>query len=157
VHRSVGLRPSRIGTGGRGTGGARTPLGVNVGAGAVLVVVAGLIAAVIPAVDGPERLAVLAVAAGLFAAWSVDVVAVAATVLLVWLVDDGFLVDRLGRLAWHGWPDAYRIGVLVLAGALGLALGAGVLLARRARSRQRFDTQFRQVLADANNRQGDNK
>jgi hypothetical protein len=111
----------------------RTPVGVDVAAGAVLVVAAAVVAGVVPAVDGSARLAVLALAVGVFAAWSVDAVAVAAVTLLAWLVDNGFLVDRLGQLGWHGWPDAYRIAALVLAGGLGWSFGAVAGRVRRVR------------------------
>lgn len=134
---------------------ARTPFGVDVTAGAVLVVAAALVAALVPAADGAARLAVLAVAVGLFAAGTVDAVAVAAVTLLAGLVDNGFLVDRFGQLGWHGWPDAYRIAALVLAGALGWSVGAAAGRVRRARARWRFDARWYQLLASAGGGEGD--
>src|SRR4051812_30330915 len=109
------MRSARIRPPVAGAARARTPLGIDVAAGTALVVAAAFAAGLIPATDGSARIVVLAVAVGLFAAWTVDAVAVAAVTVLAWLVDNGFLVDRLGQLGWHGWPDAYRIAALVLA------------------------------------------
>jgi hypothetical protein len=127
---------------------ARTPVGIDVGIGAAVVVAAGLVAAAVPAADGWARVAVLAVVTGLFAALTVDPVAVAVMVLLAWLVDDGFLVDRLGQLGWRGWPDLYRFAALVAAGGLGLAAGGTRLLIVRARARRRSGTGRREPLAE---------
>jgi hypothetical protein len=136
-------------------GRAGTPVGIDVAAGAVLVVVAGLVAAAVPAAGGPARLVVLAVAVGLFAALAVDPVALAVVVLLACLVDNGFLVDRQGQLDWHGWPDVYRIGSLVAAAGLGLAVGAVGAWVRRTRARRRVGDRWYAPLAGAHDAEGE--
>src|SRR5262245_14556154 len=96
----------------------------GIGLGAVAVVVAGLIAAAVPAGDQPWRFGVMVAAVVAFAALSGDVVAVACAAGLAWLVVNGFLVDRFGELSWHGQADLYRALMLTLAGVLGLLIAA---------------------------------
>ena len=59
-----------------------TPTGLAIGAGAVALVVAAIIAAAIPSADAGWRFAIMAVAVGLFAAISLDQRALAAVVVL---------------------------------------------------------------------------
>ncbi len=101
----------------------RTPVGINVASGTGMVIAAALVAAPIPSTHSGWRFALVAVAVGLFAAVTLDQLALAGVTLLGWLVVNGFLVDRLGDLSWHGSPDLYRMLLLVVAGAVGLALG----------------------------------
>jgi hypothetical protein len=51
------------------------------------------------------------------------------------LVVNGFLIDRLGELSWHGSSDLYRMLLLLVCGAFGLAVGEVYrqLVALRAR------------------------
>jgi hypothetical protein len=105
-----------------------TPVGINVAVGAAAITTALFAASVVPIVDPQWRCAVVAGALGLFAAVTVDWVAVSAVVLPTWMVMNGFLVNRLGDLTWHGWADLDRFLALVAAGGIGLAVGA----ARRA-------------------------
>jgi hypothetical protein len=65
---------------------------------------------------------VMVIAVGLFAALTNDVLALIPVVALAWLVVNGFLVDRLGELSWHGWPDLFRLSLLACAGYVGLAI-----------------------------------
>jgi hypothetical protein len=88
-----------------------------------MVVAAALVAAPIPSTHSGWRFAVVAVAVGLFAALTLDGLALAGVAVLGWLVVNGFLVDRLGELSWHGSSDLYRMLLLVVAGAFGLAVG----------------------------------
>ena len=53
-----------------------------------------------------------------------DRVAAAWAAGLAWLVVNGFLVDRVGELPWHGPADVYRAAMLTLAGVLGLLIAA---------------------------------
>jgi hypothetical protein len=108
-----------------------TPVGVNLAAGAAAVVVAAMVAALVPAVDGGRRVAVLAVVVGGFAAVTADPRAVAGVGLVAWLVDNGFLVDRVGVLSWHGSADLYRAVVLAAAGGAGLLIRALVAMEER--------------------------
>jgi hypothetical protein len=118
---------------------ARTPVGVNVGIGAALVVAAALVAAGIPAAHKGWRLDVVVVAVAVAAAVTADHLAMAAVVPLGWLVADGFLEDRSGELTWRGSADMYLILLLVVAAAVGLAAGEarGLIAARRDRRRKR--------------------
>jgi hypothetical protein len=102
----------------------RMPSGIVIAFGALTIVAAAALAGVIPASDNDPRLAVMAGALAVYAACCHDVVAVLAVVPLAWLVQDGFLVDRFGVLVWRGWSDVDRLGLLVLAAAVGLAAGA---------------------------------
>jgi hypothetical protein len=103
---------------------AETPAGILIAIGAVTVVAAAALAGQVPVADTGVRLAVMAAAIAIYAALWVDFVAVAAVVLLAWLVQDGFLLDRYGVLVWRGWSDLARLGLLVAAALVGLAVGA---------------------------------
>lgn len=101
-----------------------TPVGINITVGAVAMVVSAFIAARIPTADPQLRCAVVALAIGGFAAFTVDRRALVAVILPAWLIMNGFLVNRLGDLSWHGTADVDRFLVLVVAGAAGLVAGA---------------------------------
>jgi hypothetical protein len=103
---------------------AETPVGILIAIGAVTVVAAAAVAGQVPVADTGLRLAVMAAAMAVYAAFSFDVLAVAAVVPLAWLVQDGFLLDRYGVLVWRGWSDLARLGLLVAAALVGLAVGA---------------------------------
>jgi hypothetical protein len=103
---------------------AETPVGILIAIGAVTVVAAAALAGQVPVADSGVRLFVMAAAIAVYSAFSVDVVAVAAVVPLAWLVQDGFLLDRYGVLEWRGWSDLARLGLLVAAALVGLAVGA---------------------------------
>jgi hypothetical protein len=102
-----------------------TPTGLAIGAGAVGLVAASIVAAAIPSADAGWRFAIMAVAVGLFAAISLDQRALAGVAVLAALIYNGFLEDRLGQLAWHG-TDLWRLLILVTVSAFGLAVGEGV-------------------------------
>ena len=113
----------------------RTPVGINLAAGTGIVIAAALLAAVIPSAHTGWRFTVVALAVGLFAALTLDQLALAGVAALGWLVVNGFLVDHLGELSWHGSADLYRMLLLVVAGGFGLAAGEVYrqLVALRAR------------------------
>lgn len=100
-----------------------TPVGINVTVGAVVIVAAAFLAAHVPVAEGQWRCAVVAAAVGLFAAFTVDPRAVAAVLVPTWLIMNGFLVNRLGDLSWHGTADVDRFLVLTAAAVVGLAIG----------------------------------
>ena len=83
----------------------------------------------------------MAVAVGLFAAISLDQIALAGIALLASLIYNGFLEDRSGQLAWHGSGDLWRLLLLVTVSAGGLAVGECVRFVAnlRARSAPAFD------------------
>ncbi|HEU0238723.1 MAG TPA: hypothetical protein VFR11_05505 [Micromonosporaceae bacterium] len=111
------------------------PTGLAVGLGAVWIIVAAVIAAAIPVPDAEWRFAVMAIAVGLFAAFSLDQVALAVVAVLAFAVSNGFLEDRLGQLSWHGAGDLWRLLLLVMASALGLGVGEAVRFAAALRFR----------------------
>jgi hypothetical protein len=92
-----------------------TPTGISAAIGAGMLVVAAFLSAALPPSAGDVRLGVLALALAGFAALTVDPRAVAAVGVLAFLVLDGFLVNQLGELSWHGQADQTRL--LILAGA----------------------------------------
>jgi hypothetical protein len=104
-------------------GGERTPVGINLAGGALTLVVVALGAGTLPASAPWWRFAALAAAVGGFAAVTLDEVALAGVVLVGWLIANGFQENRLGELSWHGSPDLWRVMVLVVSGASGLAVG----------------------------------
>jgi hypothetical protein len=108
------------------------PLGINTAIGAVAVVVC----CIVPAGQDPQgrdaRFALVAFGVGVFAAAVGDLASVAVTVGVAFLLSDGFVESHYGDLVWHGRPDVVRIGVLCVAGIVGLVIG---VLRRRAERR----------------------
>ncbi|MET7398708.1 hypothetical protein ABZS66_34985 [Dactylosporangium sp. NPDC005572] len=94
------------------------PTGLTLAAGAAGVVVVAVLCA---AMTAPSAALVRLVALAL---WSAavgavgDLVAAAATAAIAWTVLNGFLVNQLGELTWHGPADAVRLGVLLGAAAV---------------------------------------
>src|SRR5690348_13573751 len=101
----------------------RTPMGINLGIGAVTVVAAAMCAAALPPNHLWWRLGVLVAVVVGFAAVTGDQVALGGVALLVWLVANGFFENRQGQLSWHGSTDLGLMMVLVVAAAVGLAVG----------------------------------
>jgi hypothetical protein len=101
------------------------PQEILLGIGSVAVIVAALIASAVPAADGAARYGVLVVAVLVFTMVA-DVWAAAIGVAVVgYLVFDGFLVNQLGELSWHGQADTIRLMALTLAVVLGRLAGDG--------------------------------
>jgi hypothetical protein len=98
-------------------------------------VAAAIIAAAIPSAGAGWRFGVMAVAVGLFAAISLDQIALAGIALLASLIYNGFLEDRSGQLAWHGSGDLWRLLLLVTVSAGGLAVGESVRFVANLRAR----------------------
>jgi hypothetical protein len=129
---------------GRGPADERdTPLGVGVAVGALVVVVAAFVAAAVPPSAAAVRLGLFAAALGVFAALMADPLAVAIVGVLGFGIFNGFLVNQLGELTWHGRSDVSRVLVLAAAGVSGVAVGQAYRAVRRARlwrGRQRLVT-----------------
>ncbi|MEE6263060.1 hypothetical protein [Plantactinospora sonchi] len=100
----------------------RTPTGISVAVGSVLVVLAACVAAALfPPRDLAPRLVVMAVAAGVFAARVADLWAVSWVGGLSVLVFTGFLANRYGELTTRE-GDLWWYGLaVVVATALGIA------------------------------------
>ncbi|MGY0237158.1 hypothetical protein [Longispora urticae] len=110
-----------------------TPLGINIALGSALLLVTAFLAAMVPGSEPVVRYAVLVLAVALFAAVTGDAFALGFVVLVGFAIFNGFLVNRLGELSWHGLTDMLRLGALVLAATTGLAAGEAYRLVRRHR------------------------
>jgi hypothetical protein len=102
----------------------RTPVGLTIAGGVTILVGAALVTSLTPAHDSVLRAGLVAVALAAFAVNTGEPLAMAALVPLAWLVFNGFLVDRYGVLAWHGWADVYRAVAFAAASVAGLAISA---------------------------------
>ena len=111
------------------------PTGLAIGGGAVGIVAAAIVAAMIPMAEPGWRFAVMAIAVGSFAAISVDQVALAVVAVLAFAVSDGFLENQFGQLSWHGSADLWRLLLLVMAAVWGLAFGEAVRFVANVRRR----------------------
>jgi hypothetical protein len=98
--------------------------GLHLGAGAVLTAAAVTLACLLPPSAGDWRVGVVAATTGLFAAATGDVLVLLGVTVIAGLLVDGFLVDQLGVLAWHGPADLIRLALLVGAGTAGLLVRA---------------------------------
>lgn len=99
----------------------QAPFGIQVGAGAALMVSAAAAGALLFADrDAAGRLIVVAVAAGGYAALVADTRAALITAGLGYLLFDGFLVNRFGDLTWDGTTSLWHLTVLTLVVGLGL-------------------------------------
>lgn len=117
----------------------RMPTGVAVGLGTIAMVAAGMAATLVPVNQPGWRFAVVATAVAVFAATTLDHVALAVVALIGFLISNGFLEDRFGDLSWHGSADLWRLLLLVSAGAVGLAVGEGYRWVRDLRDRWRAE------------------
>lgn len=149
----VAARSTRIGLEVAEADDAAAPVGINVAVGVAAVVGAGLIAGLIPAVDAGWRFALVLAAVGLFAALTVDALAAAFVLGLAWLLVNGFLVNRLGELSWHGSADLRRLLLLAIVGVGGLAGGAVSRSMSERRDRRRLG-KLVQVMAREFDKEG---
>ncbi|GGM90902.1 hypothetical protein ACFFX1_13425 [Dactylosporangium sucinum] len=94
------------------------PAGLTLAAGAAgVVVVAVLCAATTTPSSTAARLVALALWSAAIGAVG-DLVAATGTAAIAWTVLNGFLVNELGELTWHGPADVARLGVLLGAAVL---------------------------------------
>ena len=107
------------------------PTGFGIGAGSAIVTGSAMVAAAVPASAAAVRLGVVAVPLAVFAASPVTVAAAAATGVLAFLVVDGFLVNTLGQLSWHGAADGWRLLTLAAVVVGGFLAGAVYRAVRR--------------------------
>jgi hypothetical protein len=104
---------------------SEVPLGINTAIGAVAVTVAIIGCSLLPAQDLGVKTAALSVVLAGLAAVAVDLRSTAIVLVIAWLLLDGFVVNQAGQLSWHGTADLWRLSLLALGSALGLALGWG--------------------------------
>ena len=129
---------------------AGTPVGINVAVGAVTISVAMLAAGSVPITDPQWRCVVVAVAVGLFALGTSDGRALTLLVLPAWMVMNGFLVNHLGELSWHGWADLDRFMSLIVAGGVGLAVARGSHALHERRERWRLGAAVQEMRSEIN-------
>lgn len=113
------------------------PTGIAIALGAAVIVVSAFVSAAVPESAGAVRIGLVALALAGFAALTVNPTAVAAAGGLGFLVFDGFLVNQLGDLSWHGPADVGRLMVLAAAGVLGIGAGTAYRAVRRMNSWRR--------------------
>jgi hypothetical protein len=124
-----------------------TPVGINVAVGVVIITVASFVAASVPIAEPQWRCAVVALGLGLFAVVAADWLAVATVVVPTWMIMNGFLVNHLGELSWHGVADLDRLLALSIAGVIGLAGAAALHLRREHCERRQFGPTVQDLLA----------
>jgi hypothetical protein len=98
----------------------------------VAVIVAGFVASAVPETDAVVRYGVLVLAVFAFTAATVVWTAPLAVAGIGFLVFNGFLVNQLGELSWHGSADVIRLAVLGAAVIFGRLLGDIFRLSRPA-------------------------
>jgi MFS family permease len=117
------------------------PQEILLGIGSVTVMAAALIASAVPATDAVARYGVLVVTVLLFTMVA-DVWAAAIGVAVIgYLIFDGFLVNQLGELSWHGGADTNRLAALTLAVVFGRLAASGY----RAVRWRRYPTRVTQL------------
>jgi hypothetical protein len=117
--RGVGGRSAETGV----FGPEVVPTGFGVAAGSVVVVGSAFGAAAVPTAAGAVRLGLVAGCLAVFAAAPVTATAAAGTGVLALLVFNGFLVNALGELSWHGSADGWRLLTLAVAVTAGFTTG----------------------------------
>ncbi|WP_344617410.1 hypothetical protein [Dactylosporangium salmoneum] len=111
------------------------PTGITLAGGAAAVVATAVVtAAVFAPPELVARLVAMAACVAAVGAFGGNLTAALATGSIAWTVLNGFLVNRLGVLTWHGAADAVRLGVL-----LGAATGGWLTAWSRQRLRHRRD------------------
>ncbi|WP_432825729.1 hypothetical protein [Dactylosporangium sp. CA-092794] len=109
------------------------PTGITLAAGSAAVVATAVLSAAVIAPSAlMARLVAMAVCVAAAGAVSGNLVSALATASIAWTVLNGFLVNRLGVLTWHGAADVVRLGVLLGAAAAGwLAVLSGRVIRHR--------------------------
>ncbi len=105
-----------------------TPVEFELAAGAVAVLGAAALAPALPA--GPDRFGLLPALVLLFAAMTGRVLLTLTVAGIGALVFDGFVIDSLGTLRWHGSADVARLALMLGAVVAGL-VARGVFWAVR--------------------------
>ncbi len=116
----------RIGASNRWLLGPGAYFGAFVGS----MVLAVLLGALDPWIGATAALSVLAIFVAIWSA-STSIAGAIAALVCAALFADGFVVDQMGRLAWHGTVDLERLGALVFAAIVGLSVRAVLWLSRK--------------------------
>lgn len=121
----MGLRSGRMPRVERRLDADGVPAGIHLAVGAVAVIAAVIVAAWLPARPLGWRLVPVAIVVFATAVTARRLWVPVAVSGLAALVVDGFVVNRLGELSWHGAADVDRL--LVVAGSAGVGLLLGTL------------------------------
>jgi MFS family permease len=116
----------------------RCPTGIAIGVGAAVLIGVAVLAATLPPAP-PPRLALMTGAVAVFAGVSGDGPAALAVAGMAWPIGNGFLLNRLGVLTWHGRVDVWFVLGLVTAVAVGMLI-AQIRLELRGRRALRPST-----------------
>lgn len=93
-------------------------------------ILAVVLGAMEPWIGAVAALSVLCIFVAIWSAGT-SIAGAIAVVVCAALFADGFVIDRLGTLAWHGAVDAERLAALVVAATLGLSVRAVLWLSRK--------------------------
>jgi hypothetical protein len=115
----LGDAAPRAGRAGVEAGQQRCPTGISIAGWAVALVAACLLGAALSGTVG-VRLGVLTAAVMVFAAVAGNGAAALAVAGLAWPLGNGFLINRLGVLTWHGRLDVWFVFALMAAVAVGM-------------------------------------
>jgi hypothetical protein len=99
------------------------PQGILLGLGAVMVIIAGFAASAVPPQHEVIRYGVLVVVVFVFTALTGVWAAPVGVAVVGFMLFDGFLVNQLGELTWHGGADLSRLFALTAAVIFGRLAG----------------------------------
>jgi hypothetical protein len=110
----------------------RCPTGLTLAGGALVVVGVAALAALLAQTPGP-RLGLLTAAVLVITAVTGDARAAIGVSVMAWAVGNGFLVNRLGELSWHGRLDTWFVIGLLSAVSIGMIIADTRYSARNRR------------------------
>ena len=90
----------------------KVPLGILAAVGSAAVIVAALIASAVPQGDAVVRFGIVAAVVLAYAVLADSWTASCVVGLIAFLIFNGFLVNQLGTLSWHGHADFVRLMIL---------------------------------------------
>jgi hypothetical protein len=96
------------------------PAGIRLGVGSAAMVAATILTAILTDPGTPQRLLVMAVAAGLAVAMIPDWRYGLLLALIGYLLYVGFLVNSYGELNWHGRHISWEVAIFAFAAWIGL-------------------------------------
>ena len=117
-------------------GAGDVPFGINVAISTSAALAAAVVGALIPTGDPGWRVVPMCIALAAAGWATVDLAAGAIGAVVGFLLVNGFLINRLGNLSWHGSADAYRLAAVAACVGLGWAAGVARRLIRNRRSWQ---------------------
>lgn len=120
----------------------RTPAGLSLAGGVVLVVLTATVTAPLTHAVG-WRIAAVTAGVLVFTTITGDGRAAGGVAVIAWAVGNGFLINRLGQLSWHAEGDTWFVMGLLGAVAVGMTIAE---VRREVRGRRRWQP-WRDLLA----------